>query len=330
MEKPVLPTFIVFPLANVAAPVLVLLANLIPVPVVVLPVLFTRMFPLNAFPEVDEAIEIMEDPVLVNVTSALKVSAVTVADSNQPLPEFTKVVTPLNTFPPNPLSVVDPVFVNVVVPLNVLRLLLVPLSNRVAALMVTVPLKVEPPPKVSVPAVPLMLAETIVPLKVAELVVVNVRDAEAPVLLMVPVVKVRAVVEVMVKAFPFRSIVPVYPLTVILLMVGAISRLQLPRPLPLKITALALPGTDAPPAPPEVVDQLAVLFQFDAEVAIQYRLWHSEVLIQKINKTRPKKQKFLIANPTIKSFQGQKIFNLFMYKMNRQSGRLFGLACFPS
>jgi hypothetical protein len=176
--------------------------------------------------------------------------------------------------------------------------------------MVTVPLKVEPPPKVSVPAVPLILTETVVPLKVAELEVANARDAEAPVLVMVPVVKVRADVEVMVKVFPFRSIVPVYPLTVMLLMVGAISRLQLPKPLPLKITALALLGTDAPPAPPEVVDQLAVLFQFDAEVAIQYRLWLSEVLTDRIKKIRLKKPKFLITNPTIKSFQGQKIFNL--------------------
>ena len=50
------------------------------------------------------------------------------------------------------------------------------------------------------------------------------------------------------------------------------SRVQLPRPLPSKITALALPGTDAPPEPPEVVDQLAVLFQLDAEAATQYRV----------------------------------------------------------
>ena len=49
------------------------------------------------------------------------------------------------------------------------------------------------------------------------------------------------------------------------------SRVQVPVPFASKYTISENPGTDAPLAPPDVVDQLAVLFQLDAEVAIQYR-----------------------------------------------------------
>ena len=52
---------------------------------------------------------------------------------------------------------------------------------------------------------------------------------------------------------------------------GAISKVQLPllAAAPSKIAISAAPGTDAPPAPPDVVDQLAVLFQFEFVVLIQ-------------------------------------------------------------
>jgi hypothetical protein len=46
---------------------------------------------------------------------------------------------------------------------------------------------------------------------------------------------------------------------------------QLPRPPPSKLAISAKPGTLAPPAPPEVVDQLALVFQLLAEAATQYR-----------------------------------------------------------
>ncbi len=46
--------------------------------------------------------------------------------------------------------------------------------------------------------------------------------------------------------------------------------LQLPNPPLLKMATSAAPGTDAPGAPPEVADQLAVLFQTPAPAATQY------------------------------------------------------------
>ena len=51
--------------------------------------------------------------------------------------------------------------------------------------------------------------------------------------------------------------------------VGTISRLQFPNPEPLKFAISVAPGTEAPPGPPEDVDQFAVLFQLDADAAIQ-------------------------------------------------------------
>lgn len=55
--------------------------------------------------------------------------------------------------------------------------------------------------------------------------------------------------------------------------IGAKSREQFPLlpPAPLNMTRSATPGTDAPPAPPEVVDQFSVLFQFPGTVPTQYR-----------------------------------------------------------
>jgi hypothetical protein len=49
------------------------------------------------------------------------------------------------------------------------------------------------------------------------------------------------------------------------------SRVQVPVPFASKYTISENPGTEAPLAPPDVVDQLAVLFQLDTEEAIQYR-----------------------------------------------------------
>ncbi len=45
---------------------------------------------------------------------------------------------------------------------------------------------------------------------------------------------------------------------------------QFPFPLLLKKATSEEPGTEAPPAPPEEVDQLAVLFQLAVDEAIQY------------------------------------------------------------
>lgn len=66
------------------------------------------------------------------------------------------------------------------------------------------------------------------------------------------------------------SIVPVYPdaFTIPSTLIEALRR-QLPNPLPSKFATSAEPGTDAPPLPPEDVDQLAVSFQFAADPAIQ-------------------------------------------------------------
>jgi hypothetical protein len=95
--------------------------------------------------------------------------------------------------------------------------------------------------------------------------------AGAPPFVIVPVVKVAAVVPEFVRLNPFRSITPLYPLTVTEATVGAMSNIQLPwcPPAPLNMTASDAPGTEAPPIPPEVADQFAVLFQFEEVDAIQ-------------------------------------------------------------
>jgi len=67
-----------------------------------------------------------------------------------------------------------------------------------------------------------------------------------------------------VMALAFCEIVPVYPtLTVMLATLTAASILQLPSPPLSKMTASPDHGTEAPANPPEVVDQLRILFQLD-------------------------------------------------------------------
>ncbi len=69
------------------------------------------------------------------------------------------------------------------------------------------------------------------------------------------------------------EIVPVYPFTVIFKTLTGTSIAQFHRCAALlNVTASAAPGTLAPPAPPETVDQLAVLFQFEGAAATQKRL----------------------------------------------------------
>ncbi len=72
---------------------------------------------------------------------------------------------------------------------------------------------------------------------------------------------------------------------------GLMSTVQLPvrPPTPLNVTRSPGPGTDAPPGPPEVVDQLAVLLQLPGEVAIQKRCERAE-FSEKMTKKRDKSQ----------------------------------------
>jgi hypothetical protein len=115
-----------------------------------------------------------------------------------------------------------------------------------------------------------MFAETIVPLNVAVPVVFNTTDAVAPVLLSVPEENVKAVEPEIVRLLPFKFIIPVYPLMIVIVpIVGAISSVQFPVPPPLNTAATPAVGTEAPPAPPEVADQFAVLFQLEDVVATQ-------------------------------------------------------------
>lgn len=67
-------------------------------------------------------------------------------------------------------------------------------------------------------------------------------------------------------------IVPVNPAaTVKLLILTVASIVQLPMPLLSKLTSSAAPGTLEPPGPPELADQLAILFQLDGLDATQKR-----------------------------------------------------------
>lgn len=178
-------------------------------------------------------------------------------------------VVPLNLFPPVPKSLPVPVLVSVVVPLNVLTELAVPFKSIFAADSVTVPPNVDPPLNVMLPALPEIFGDIVVPLKVAAAVVLSTTEAAAPVLLILPEENVSAVVPEIVSVLPLRLIVPGYPLMEILPIVGAISSVQFPIPLPLNIAATPAPGTEAPPGPPDVADQFAVLFQLDVVVATQ-------------------------------------------------------------
>lgn len=148
-------------------------------------------------------------------------------------------------------------FVKVTLPEKVLPPLLV--SLLLAVLITdTEPLNTEPLKNI-LPVEPFTFAPNVVPLKVDVPGVFNVTAAAAPPLLMVPVVNV--LVPVVVRLNPFRSIIPVYPFTVIPATVGAISKRQLPAPVALNVTTSDGPGTPAG-------DQLAPLFQFDAEPEI--------------------------------------------------------------
>jgi hypothetical protein len=63
-----------------------------------------------------------------------------------------------------------------------------------------------------------------------------------------------------------------------------ISKLQVPVPLLLKYTTSDDPGTDAPPAPPDVADQLAVLFQLEDDDEIQNLFAEYPEICSKTNK----------------------------------------------
>src|SRR5277367_978391 len=103
-------------------------------------------------------------------------------------------------------------------------------------------------PLVDVNAVPLRVK--VVPMVILAVPPVNV-----------PLEKLAALTVVM--AFPPWLIVPEYGVvTVILFTEAAISIVQLPKPLPSKLTSSPTPGTDTPPTPPDVADQFAVLLQF--------------------------------------------------------------------
>lgn len=89
--------------------------------------------------------------------------------------------------------------------------------------------------------------------------------------------------------FAGKSIVPVnVAFTVIALMFGEMSRIQVPRPRLLNIAVLPATGTEAPPAPPEVVDQLAGSFQLPGPAATQKRFWEYAIRVIERNNRRVK------------------------------------------
>ena len=57
--------------------------------------------------------------------------------------------------------------------------------------------------------------------------------------------------------------IPLYPATVMEVTLIGILIVQFPILVLSKVTSSFVPGTEAPPAPPDVADQLAVLFQLD-------------------------------------------------------------------
>jgi len=107
------------------------------------------------------------------------------------------------------------------------------------------------------------------PLNVVVVEALRINPAATPELEIVPVVNVLGPEVVSVN--PLKSTVPEYPLMVLPLTDGAISREQFPfrPPAPLKTATFPAVGTDAPPAPPETADQFEVLFQFEAAADIQ-------------------------------------------------------------
>ena len=129
-----------------------------------------------------------------------------------------------------------------------------------------------------------------VPLNVVVPLALKFNEAGPPVLLIVPLANV--LLPVVESVFPSRSIVAVYPFTVIPATVGVISRLQLPRPLALKKAVLSASGTDAPPAPPLVFDQLAASFQLPGEEATQKRFWAFTLMVRLNNAAKQRSFKF--------------------------------------
>ena len=146
----------------------------------------------------------------------------------------------------------------------------------------TPPLKVDPLRKIR-PVLPFTFAPKVVPLKVDVAIVLSVRAAAPPPLFIVPVVKV--LVPVVVRLNPLMLRVPVYPFMVIPATVAATSKVQLPRPSALNVTKSLAPGTEAPPAPPELADQFAVLFQFEGAAEIQ-NLWAKDSWLIKVKMKR--------------------------------------------
>ncbi len=130
----------------------------------------------------------------------------------------------------------------------------------------TLPLKVDPLKKIR-PVVPVKFALTNVPLNVVLNVVLSLSEPVPP--LIVPVVKVFA--PVVVKSKLLKSTMPVYPLMVRPAIVTGTSMVQFPFRAALKVTTSVAPGTEKPPAPPETFDQLAGLFQLEAEDPTQNR-----------------------------------------------------------
>src|SRR3989338_270092 len=140
-ENPVPPTLIVFPSAMLADAA-VLYPIVIPTPLVE----FTIILPLNRVAGAISANPIDDVPVFVSVTSVLNVSATVAAVTKSALLELTRVVRPLNIFPPFPKLLAPPFFSRQVV------LLYVQSFRQICGVRKsTSPLKVEKGPRYRIP-----------------------------------------------------------------------------------------------------------------------------------------------------------------------------------
>lgn len=109
-----------------------------------------------------------------------------------------------------------------------------------------------------------------VPLKVVVPDALKVNEAPVPEVT-VPPANVFVPVVVRVR-FPGRSMLPVNVVLIVrALRSGEMSKVQVPKPRLLKMAVLPAMGTEAPPAPPEVVDQFAGSFQLPGVKATQNR-----------------------------------------------------------
>jgi hypothetical protein len=107
----------------------------------------------------------------------------------------------------------------------------------------------------------------------------------------VPPEKLAALTVVM--EFVAWLMIPVYKAaTVILLIDTGISIEQLPKPPLSKLTSSPTPGTEAPLAPPETADQLAILFQLEETAATQNRA--AKELFEKLRHRNRTKQRLAI------------------------------------